>query len=311
MRRMDKRRGLTLTEILAVVGIIIVLLAILLPGLQVVRRNGLLAKSQSNLRQVYTYLSGYASDNREFVVPSRFDYRNANYVGKVRTESPKGVYPLTGPIELGGGSNGGSDAFLSVGTWTDILWAYADLPPIVLPWGQENPDDYNYRYDSPDRFVYQADPSFSNVFRSTEMMTKVKEGSEYTPFGTGPPRSEVGQPGYFAANDYLSVVLDPDDPEAGRWFSRGQIRAPDRSVYLVDSLAGETIKENIEGWGDPDEGYETEVDFRYIGNNALILTMEGGIKTEPKFDGIEDMEERRYRIHDLEKRVVDHDGHTP
>ncbi|MCH2161282.1 MAG: hypothetical protein MK085_05355 [Phycisphaerales bacterium] len=304
---MDKRRGMTLTEILAVIGIIIVLLAILLPGLQVVRRNGLLAKSQSNLRQVYTYVSGYSADNREFMVPSRFDYRNANYKGKVRTESPKGVFPLTGPVELSAPGGGSNNAFSSVGTWTDILWAYADMPPIVLPWGAENPDDYNYRYDSPDRYVYQSDPSFANVFRSTEMMTRVKEGSEFTPFGSGAPRSEVGHPGYFAANDYLSVVPDPDDPEAGRWFTRGQIRVPDRSVFLVDSLAGETIQENDEGWGDPDHGFETEVDFRYIGNNSLILTFEGGVKTEPEFEGIEEMEDRGYRIHDLEKRVVQHD----
>ena len=55
MRQPTHRRGMTLTEILAVVGIIVVLVAILLPGLQVVSRNGRLAKSQSNLRQIYTF----------------------------------------------------------------------------------------------------------------------------------------------------------------------------------------------------------------------------------------------------------------
>ena len=40
MQKRFERRGLTLTEIMAVIGIIVVLLAILLPGLSTVRRSG-------------------------------------------------------------------------------------------------------------------------------------------------------------------------------------------------------------------------------------------------------------------------------
>ena len=303
MRQPTHRRGMTLTEILAVVGIIVVLVAILLPGLQVVSRNGRLAKSQSNLRQIYTFMSGYSTDNREFVVPSQFDYRNSSYKGKVRSESPKGVFPLMGPIGLSSPGGGGSQEFLNVGTWTDILHSYADFPPLLLSWGDVNPNGYEYRYDSPDRFVYEVEPGITNVFRSAEAMLETKEGSEMTPFGTGAPASERGHPGYFAANDFLSVVPDPQDAKAGRWFSRAQIRYPDRSILLSDSLAGETIKENQIGWGG--DGNQTEVDFRYIGKNALFLTFEGGVKTEPEFDDMEEIEERGYRIRDLDKRVAD------
>lgn len=299
-------RGMTLTEILTVIGIIVVLLAILLPGLRVVRRNGLLAESQSNLRQIYTYWTGYSTDNREFVVPSQFDYRDAAYKGKVRAPSPKGVDPIVGPLSMGGPGNGTAH----VGTWCDILWTYADLPPLMLSWDySENPEEYNYRYDSPDRVVYEAESGFENAFRSSEVMENVKGGSEMTPFGTGARDSEQGHPGYFAANDYLSAVYDPDDPESGRWFSRAQIRAPDSSLFLVDSLAGETIADDATGWGHPAGNIDSEVDFRYIGNNCLFLTFEGGVRTEPFFEDMHEIEGRGYRIHDLEKRNVDHSDH--
>ena len=310
MSRIDRdpssRRGMTLTEILTVIGIIVVLLAILLPGLRVVRRNGLLTESQSNLRQIYTYWTGYSTDNREFIVPSQFDYRQAAYKGKVRAPSPKGVNPLIGPVSMGGPGNDTAH----VGTWCDILWAYADLPPLMLSWdASENPEDYNYRYDSPDRVVYEAETGFQSPFRSIEVMENVKGGSEMTPFGTGARDSEQGHPGYFAANDYISAVYDPNHPESGRWFSRSQIRAPDSSIFLVDSRAGETIADDETGWGDPSQNIDSEVDFRYIGNNCLFLTFEGGVRTEPFFEDMHEIEERGYRIHDLEKRNVNHDDH--
>ena len=95
------RRGLTLTEIMAVIGIIAVLLAILLPGLATIRKAGEQATSESAIRQLFTYIKSYATDNREFVVPSSFDYREANYPGKVRTNSPRSATPYTVPVQGG------------------------------------------------------------------------------------------------------------------------------------------------------------------------------------------------------------------
>ena len=48
-------RGLTLTEVMAVIGIIVVLLAILLPGLATIRKAGEQTVSESSLRQIFTY----------------------------------------------------------------------------------------------------------------------------------------------------------------------------------------------------------------------------------------------------------------
>ena len=45
-------RAVTLVEILAVVGIMALLLAVLLPGIQAARRNALWAQSQANLKNL-------------------------------------------------------------------------------------------------------------------------------------------------------------------------------------------------------------------------------------------------------------------
>ena len=70
-----------------------------------------------------------------------------------------------------------------------------------------------------------------------------------------------------------------------------------------DRLAGETIAPNENGWGDPSQNIPSQVDFRYIGDNALFLTLDGGIKAEPLFEDIDQVKERGYRITDLDKRA--------
>jgi prepilin-type N-terminal cleavage/methylation domain-containing protein len=302
-KRFD-RRGLTLTEIMAVIGIIVVLLAILLPGLSTVRRSGEQAASQSNLRQIHVYMTGYSTDNREFIVPSSFDYREARFPGNVRENSPRSASPNMGPVD-GGNFPVGEDQH--VGSWADILWAYSDqgaILDVVVP-GSVG-DIYNYRFDSPDHFVYDQIPEYETVFRSKATNTRAVGGNAATPFGTGTLASEKGQPGYFAANDFFRV-----DAGSNNWYSTAQIRFPTLSVYMVDSFAGETIVPNEIGWGDPTESILPQVDFRYIGDAALFLTLDGAIKTEPVFYGLEEVEDRNYRIHDLDQRTEpdhDHEG---
>jgi len=295
------RRGLTLTEIMAVIGIIVVLLAILLPGLSTVRRTGEQAASESNVRQIHMYMTGYSTDNREFIPPSSFDYREANYPGNVRENSPRSASPNMGPVE---GGNFPVGDFQFVGSWADILWSYSDqgvILDVTVPGNFST--QYNYRYDSPDRFVYDSIPGYDTVFRSKAVNTRAVGGNGATPFGTGTLGTEKGQPGYFAANDFFRV-----DAGSNNWYSTAQIRFPTLSIYLVDSYAGESIAPNERGWGDPTESILPQVDFRYIGDTAIFMTMDGGIKTEPVFYGLEEVEERNYRIHDLDKRVVsDHD----
>lgn len=292
-------RGLTLTEVMAVIGIIVVLLAVLLPGLATIRRAGEQTVSESSLRQVFTYLKSYSTDNREFIVPSSFDYRQSSYPGKVRTNSPRSAQPYIKPVDGGVFAPGAPQ---HVGSWADILWAYSEQAPILDVEGPPGitSSEYNYRYDSPDRWVYQSRPGFTTVFRSAAPNTRTVGGNAATPFGSGTVDEERGQPGYFAANDWFSVGANAT---SDNWYSTPQIKFPAKAVYIVDSYAGETISPNEEGWGSPtDSSLPTRVDFRYVGDNALFLTLDGGIKAEPDFADIDDVIDRGYRISNLTSR---------
>ncbi|MHC4274953.1 MAG: hypothetical protein ACYSUR_14965, partial [Planctomycetota bacterium] len=76
-------RGFSITEVLVVIGVIVVLLGLLVPALAGIRKSGLMAKSMANMRQVGTWMGLYSQDNRDFIVPSRFNYREDGYRGKV------------------------------------------------------------------------------------------------------------------------------------------------------------------------------------------------------------------------------------
>ena len=77
MRR--RLRAFTLVELLVVIGIIAVLIAMLLPALNAAREQSRRTVCLSNLRQVYTYLRMYGSQNRDalpigFVQQKQFNY---------------------------------------------------------------------------------------------------------------------------------------------------------------------------------------------------------------------------------------------
>lgn len=250
-----RRAGFTLTEVLVVIGVIIVLVGILATALSGAFTAGKMTSAINNLRQISTMMQQYSKDSREYIVPSQFDYSPAvfTYKGHVRSGAP-----VTGAANQG--------------TWTDILWVYGEVA--ALP----------YQFDSPDEQAYRTDPDITvNPFRSTAPNTRdaVGDGTAI-PFGTG--ADEAGLPGYFAANDFFNARPDaPTDwgatppPATGRWYTQGQIKAPDRSMYLVDSFAGEVIGLNKEPW-DVDGG-TAEVDFRY--NSACLMLFLDG-HTEPQ-----------------------------
>ena len=267
---------MSLVEVLAVIGVIIVLIAILLPGLNLARKNALQAKSQSNLRQIATFMTAYAQANRETIVPAAFDYsaQAADPRVKVRTASPPGFAP---PVGLP-----------RVGSWSDILWTENNLGPILGSAGE----GYDYRFDSPDRaFFEQDEDSDQSVFRSAVKMSRTTNGDEALPFGTGASSVEVGHPGYFAANEFFDVrPPDASNPTRGSWWVTGQIVRPSNSVFLVDSFAGEVT---VTTGGSVDALQLQSVDFRYPGDNCLMLFLDGHVDVQTSWDSLRDLEESR------------------
>ncbi len=283
-----RARAMTIVEILVVIGIIALLLAVLLPGIQAARRNAVWAQSQANMKQLGQFIQLYTTDNREVLPPSAFDYRNAPNPGKVRTQSPAGVSPLIGPE--------------SVGSWADILWTVQKQGPIP---SLSDTVIYDWRFDSPDRAFYESDPDYAkNIFRSTEAMLRVPEGTEATPFGTGARVEESAQPGYFAANPFFNQLGAVAANQVYPWYSTHEIKRPAQSMYLVDSVAGElatldATSTSANNWDLVDCAYP------YPGGVALMLLLDLHTESVPEWGNLRELEE------DHQIRVLNLDSGKP
>jgi len=316
-----------------VIGVIILLLGLLFPVLGAFRRSGQLTKSMSNLRQIASWMKIYSGDNRDFVVPSQFNYKpdpngNAAYAGKVRSVIGTGALSVGEPHR---------------GTWADILWTVFKLgpfPDVPLDTDARAPGQ-DYAYDSPDKALYDwcwgrlgsgKPPSgfeFNNPLRSAAPNSRdFRSPHDYpTPYGSG--AGEKGMPGYFAANNFFNADPEARDarypsremPEA-RYRTNAQIRQPEQSLYLVDSFAGEIIQPWPIYWDvNPSAGNgpsttaaddsECLVDFRY-GDQCLFLLLDGHVEPQQPWDTLIDLEGdltdpdsgngRGFRINDLDKR---------
>ncbi len=293
--------GFTLPEVLVVVGVIAILIAVVLPALRGGLDTAQVAKSRSRLRQIHHWMTNYSSEHRDYIVPSRFNYQTAATTYPVKVRSSDCL-----PNE-----------WRYRGTWTDILWTYADLGATQA---LVDPNDSTcidkYRFDSPDHAVYEAEASYDgNPFRSAalnqkNMVVGNNLGSGAKPFGTG--AAESGMPGYFAANNFFNA--DPDMPgyqtswTTAKWWVNGQIRFPERSMYLVDSFAGETIDPIEEAYfnfdpANPNPAQQTcEVDFRYH-QSCLMMFMDGHSEIQNLFYDLDDLEKnRRVRVRKLDER---------
>jgi type II secretory pathway pseudopilin PulG len=284
--RSASRPAFTITELLIVIAVIIVLVGLLLPALGGVWRSAQMTKSMNNLRQIALWMQQYSSDNTEYVLPSRFDYTYPEcpdcYRGHVCSKQV-------------------AEGQLHEGTWADILWTVNELLP--LPEADKNGNPFqldngdfisSYRFNAPDRALYE-DPNIErgdviNPLRSSVPNSRsVEDGTGPTPFGDG--AQEIGLPGFFAANNFFDS-RDPDDGGNG-WFSTGQIRYPDRSMYLIDSYAGETIEDEEAPFDSADNNNNNrpdwEVDFRY-GDICLLLFLDGHMDQQGPWDDICDLE---------------------
>jgi len=274
-----QRRGVTIVEILAVVGVIVILMAILLPSLATVRGNAVLMQSFNNMRQVANLTEVYSKDNRETVVPSAFDYSASTQPGKVRSNRRPDGTEQAPPAGM-----------LHKGTWADILWTNAGFGPVNVG------SNYTWQFDAPDGYLYALAPDFDkNPLRSTQPMNRRFEPANMSTdaainandLGSRALPEHAGQPGMFAMNNFF-------DSRTGNWYTTGQIRHPARALLLVDSLAGETIDpldddNGLRPWWGSDQ-QQCQVDFRYIGRTAAILFMDGHTDQQSMWDSLEDLQ---------------------
>jgi prepilin-type N-terminal cleavage/methylation domain-containing protein len=304
------RRGFSITEILVVISVIVVLLGLLLPALAGIRKSGLMTKSMANMRQIGTWMGLYSGDNRDYILPSRFNYRQDAYPGKVRSVI----------------TTEGSVGQRYRGTWADILWTVYELGAYPEATAQLGHD---YRYDSPDKRLYEylEGDMAENPLRSAAANSRNTHWSLHnlpTPYGCG--ASESGLPGYFAANNFFNADIDAvdpctNDPVAANWFINSQIKIPERSMYLVDSFAGETIEPQPAyyqmtpsglGGAGGEEDLTYQVDFRYS-DMCLMLFLDGHVEPQGEWDDICDLEAtggRGIRIRQLTRRSLP-DGLCP
>lgn len=136
-----RQRGFTMVELLVVVAVLALLMAILIPAIFGAAGAGVRTESQNNLRQIGQWMTQYSAANREFIVPSQFDYSGNSYPGQVR-------------------DNAGN-----AGTWSDIIWTLyvkGTFPDAVTSLG------HDYEHDSPDNQLYDNTPDLRNPLRSAE-----------------------------------------------------------------------------------------------------------------------------------------------
>jgi len=287
-----RTRGFTVVELLVIVGIIATLMGLLLVGLSGVRRSGFMVQSMNNMRQIGTWMRNYSSENRDFILPSEFNYSANPSPGKVRSIAP---------------STGG----LNRGSWADILWTTQDELRIATETNAASPVPLDpYRYDSPDDVLYDAfgDGAFRNPLRSTAPNSRDFQNGDGTARPHGRGAFSLGNPGYFAANNFFNA----NPAEGGQFYTNGQIKLPERSVYLVDSVAGETIEPAEAPWdssgligaGAVDVTMtDLEVDFRY-NNNCLMLFLDMHVGPVNAWGTLCDLEvDKQIRVRDLTARM--------
>lgn len=270
MTRYFRKRGFTIVEILVVISIIAMLAALLLVVVNKARSAADTTKTSVKLKQITEWMQIWSGNNKDRVLPSQFDHINeaeagANVVARLdeHVEDDNLFDDMTrGQFQ---------------GTWADLLWVDNTLHQTFgLDDMEEEEPHLRWSTNSPDNDIYETREYFDHPFRSILMNTR------------GPAKD---LPGYFAANDFFDSRSDNDsDGETNstvdRYYTYAMIHSPARSLYLVDSVAGETIGDEPEPWLydfnvgtggqviDPNADTEGEIDYRY-GGECMLLLLDG------------------------------------
>jgi prepilin-type N-terminal cleavage/methylation domain-containing protein len=296
-----KNLGFTIVELMVVISVIAILSALLITAVTSSLSAAKTAEAQNRMREIHTMMQGWSGSNNGRVLPSQFNFTDEAAAGS--------------PIRVRSDDHLNDERY--IGTWADILWTDNEL---YKTYGlhdseDEDPDHLRWKTDAPGADIYNVRSSFDNPFRSTKPNSRNATGQLAlpTPFGDGAHEKEMQ--GYFAANDFFDARSNADGhPDADdaqnaepskvdRYYSYSMLDAPARSLYLVDSIAGETIAHKTIS-GDDDESAwlfdfgkgiislndsstmnndpTGEIDYRYGGDNGscIILMLDGHIVQE-------------------------------
>ncbi len=325
------KTGFTIVEILVVISIIAILGSLMMVAVNGARGSANTAKAKVKLKQIAEWMQLWSGRNDDRVLPSQFDFADEVEAGtavSVRDNPGMNNYfedDDDNPYD-------DLDRGLYVGTWADILWTENNLAQTygamkIMDFDQaEVTDVYGgdvtpaglWETDSPDIYpeeplIFEVFEHFNHPFRSTYENTR------------GPAK---GLPGFFAANNFFDArsLVDRDSfgEESSKvdwYYTNSMINAPARSIYLVDSIAGETISNTPDPWMvapvfqgdlqilDPNTDSLGEVDFRYAGGTMLLM-LDGSIKTETPWSELgssgnstgHTLYGRGYRVDDLTNR---------
>ncbi len=306
------QRAFTIVEILVVVAVIATLVAILLVSVQGSTDAAKSIRTAANLKQIGSWMQLWSGGNGDYILPSQFDFVDEAAAGKA-------VSARLSPSSQDDNPHDDIVRGQYQGTWSDLLWVDNNLHTAYgLGVGLDGSgmDDnmiLKWQFDSPDNGIFDELSAFEHPFRSALENTR------------GP---EKGISGYFAANDFFDSRSDNDigdedsTSRVDKYYTYAMISSPAQSVYLIDSMAGETISDGPEPWvydfdidseGQmiaPDAVTYGEVDYRN-GGESNILLLDGAVtavtpfaERGPQTEGSTDTSlfGKGFRVHQLTKR---------